>query len=147
MWHRRGPGGTWHLNLAQCHRFRVKKALSFSWLKADGAQTGSSSSPTPSPHVLQPMGTNLPKPLLPPAVPTAFRNGQAKANCLLPSVRASQALLAKIIFIFLESRCVKAYQVPLLPSCLLAPMNLGCRVCTLLVCSPFSVISLDGIKH
>lgn len=62
-----------------------------------------------------------------PAAPTMLRKTQKRASQsklgFLPSVRVSQALLTKITFVFLASRCVKPYQtLLLLLICLLALM-------------------------
>lgn len=63
-------------------------------------------------------------PWLSPAAPATFRKTQKRASqsklSLLPSARVSQALLTKITFGFLESRCAKPYGTLLPPARLLA---------------------------
>lgn len=82
--------------------------------------------PQGGPQPPQEVGTNLHNPSLSPAAPATFRKTQKQASqsklCLLPSVRVSRALLTKVTFGFLESRCAKPYQRLLLPARLLALM-------------------------
>lgn len=116
------PRCPWHLGLTQCHRLWVRKALSFSRLKADEAAAEGSSSPTTSPHVPQPMGHQPAQTIAPTSCAHNTEKQASQRKLSFAFSKSFSGLVGKDNTYSLESRCAKPYQVPLRSSCSLALM-------------------------